>query len=661
MAAVVANINQPDFSDSFIGWLQTVNKYPRAFDFKYESIVSILDINVATLFSYSASKERKICNDFTKKNCKFGFTLEEFEASWRKKLDALKFAITAYLKEPNGLTQTKFFIEKGNSDCRFNILNYLSPYWREITESGQEFHITFNLNSDEDERKTNVTDKKASWGEHYFRKNDEIFFMKRDEFWLAKRKGDIYTYRSAKLLKEPFKSASTGNLVNIFGLILDYNEKDSTVTVVDMSRVLSKYAEITGCKFESSDLHGIVARKPIEPSNTLKVASFKNSEFAEFPDWIAFSNSSLPKNASSMFVSDLKFAAKKLNKRANAEEKCAKLLKSLRTSCKNLKNIEPYWTKLWQKVVGIVDYVDPIQAVLRTWDLKFAVLPCQLKWSNNLMMVLPEKQEDGKCLKFTAATEGELFVVIATTPSDQNTWYIFQITTKGVIFYKEGKALLLNEDSAAGSTGNKNIYQNFFVCLNFERRKEQGKHVTGLYIQYGIQISSDETSHLYLSYFDVAPLNPSYYSFGSRNADVEIFNAHLESFDVDEQISLRCKNASNRNKAAASTLCDYKCNKACDGCTAPYSAYACKKCAYAALYYNNTLPGRNATSVNLVCADKCPPGYAPDPKQNNLCIGKHCFFLYTVICRIFGVCQSICGINFCSHFDKHFLNMRKTI
>ena len=105
-------------------------------------------------------------------------------------------------------------------------------------------------------------------------------------------------------------------------------------------------------------------------------------------------------------------------------------------STKNLKNLEPFWIKLWQKVVGVVDYVDPIQAVLRTWDLKYAVLPCQLKWSNNLMMVLSKEQESGKCLKFTAATEGELFVVIATTPSDQDTWYIFQITTKGVIFYK---------------------------------------------------------------------------------------------------------------------------------------------------------------------------------------------------------------------------------
>jgi hypothetical protein len=144
-----------------------------------------------------------------------------------------------------------------------------------------------------------------------------------------------------------------------------------------------------------------------------------------------------------------------LNRRGifTISNKCQRLLKSLRTNTRFVKNLEPFWSKLSEKVVGIVDYVDPIQAAIRTWDLKFAVMPCQLKWSNNLMMVLSEgeksappqdtttsssssSQEDGKCLKFTAATEGELFVVIATTPSDQNTWYIFQITTKGVIFYK---------------------------------------------------------------------------------------------------------------------------------------------------------------------------------------------------------------------------------
>lgn len=149
VAAVVANMNQPDFSDSFIGWLQSVHRYPRAFDFKYESIVSILDINVPSLFGYIGEKERRICTDYAKKYCKFGFSIEEFQQSWQKKLNALKFAITIYLKEPTGLTSTKFFIPKGNSECRFNILNYLSPNWNNILSGSQEFHITFNLNGDE--------------------------------------------------------------------------------------------------------------------------------------------------------------------------------------------------------------------------------------------------------------------------------------------------------------------------------------------------------------------------------------------------------------------------------------------------------------------------------------------------------------------------------
>jgi hypothetical protein len=341
----------------------------------------------------------------------------------------------------------------------------------------------------------------------------------------------------------------------------------------------------------------------------LTAISFKNSEFAEFPEFKQIANKT-------MFKSDYNFT-NRIIRRENTDtntNKCQSLLKSLRTNTRNIKNFDSFWSKLSERVVGIVDYVDPIQAAMRTWDLKFAVMPCQLRWSNNLMMVLNEngEQDDGKCLKFTAATEGELFVVIATTPSDQNTWYIFQITTKGVIFYKEGNAMLLNEDSAAGTTGNRNIYQNFFICLNFEKRSK----MSGLFIQYGIQVNSDESSHLYLNYFDERPLTPSYYSFGSRNADVEIFNAHLEPFLVDEQIELRCKQSSNMNKALP-TLCDYKCNEACDGCTAPYSAQACKRCAYAALMYNTT----KTNASLLVCAQKCPNGFEPNLKLDNLCIG----------------------------------------
>lgn len=174
---------------------------------------------------------------------------------------------------------------------------------------------------------------------------------------------------------------------------------------------------------------------------------------------------------------------------------------------------------------------------------------------------------------------------------------------------------MLNEDSAAGTPGNEDIYQNFFICLNYESRL----NTVGLYIQYGIQIDSDETSHLYLSYFDARPLDPVYYSFGSRSSDVQILNAHIEPFNVIEQIKLRCQLSSTLSRATE-TVCDYECHSVCLGCTEPYSREACKSCAHASVYLNST----------LTCVEKCPSGFMPNLNDTNkLCIGK--FGLFFII------------------------------
>lgn len=177
-------MNQPDFSDTFVEWLRTVRDFPKAFDLKYESIASVLDLNVPILFGMTAETEKRVlCTPETVNKCEFGFTFEDFEESWRNKLKSLKLAITIYLKEPSGLTSSKFFIPKGSSECRFTILNYISPYWIELANEDakqQEFHLTMTLDKDE---------PAAEHSESYFEKNDEIYFTKKEEFWLAKRKG----------------------------------------------------------------------------------------------------------------------------------------------------------------------------------------------------------------------------------------------------------------------------------------------------------------------------------------------------------------------------------------------------------------------------------------------------------------------------------------
>ncbi len=238
-----------------------------------------------------------------------------------------------------------------------------------------------------------------------------MYFIKRDEFWLAKRKGTTYTYESARILTEPFKNAvASRNLLNILGLVLEYNEADATVSVVDLRKIIAEYATSVGCSFGLEDLADLQSLVTVE---------------------------------------------------------CGRLLKTLRVNLKNVRNLNRFWSDLKGKVIGVVDYVDPIKSVIRAWDLKFAVLPCQLKWSNNLMMVLPKTSKDeGKCLKFTASTEGELFLVIATTPSNQNSWYIFQITTKGVIFYRVKRLLFKN----LFRISNFQEILNFEVCLIFIKK-----------------------------------------------------------------------------------------------------------------------------------------------------------------------------------------------
>ncbi len=138
-------------------------------------------------------------------------------------------------------------------------------------------------------------------------------------------------------------------------------------------------------------------------------------------------------------------------------------------------------------------------------------------------------------------------------------------------------------------------------------------------IQYGIYVDSEETGHLYLSYFDSNPLDPAFYSFGSRNSNVQILNAHITQLSEDEQIKLRCSPNSAYSKATEIS-CDYKCHPVCDGCTKPNSIFDCKKCLYAAILKNST--SNDKSQNNLICLSECPNGFKPNAMMNNHCIGK---------------------------------------
>lgn len=67
--------------------------------------------------------------------------------------------------------------------------------------------------------------------------------------------------------------------------------------------------------------------------------------------------------------------------------------------------------------------------------------PCNVKWSNALRFDPTEAK--GKCLHFTASSEGNIFVVFATLPIDKTSWYYIEITPQKVAIYK----VMINEST----------------------------------------------------------------------------------------------------------------------------------------------------------------------------------------------------------------------
>ena len=69
-------------------------------------------------------------------------------------------------------------------------------------------------------------------------------------------------------------------------------------------------------------------------------------------------------------------------------------------------------------------------------------LPCNTEWSN-VLQFRPSDTPAGKCLSFSAASKGTIYVVFAAVPSNPNTWYYFEISPRGVAIMKVRTVYLL--------------------------------------------------------------------------------------------------------------------------------------------------------------------------------------------------------------------------
>lgn len=98
-------------------------------------------------------------------------------------------------------------------------------------------------------------------------------------------------------------------------------------------------------------------------------------------------------------------------------------------------------TSVWQRLASVVEdsqMVTGTPAKRQTLDNP----PCNVRWSNALRF--DPTDGGGKCLHFTAASEGPIFVVFAALPKDKSTWYYVQITPQKIAIYKVHIMLIIS-------------------------------------------------------------------------------------------------------------------------------------------------------------------------------------------------------------------------
>lgn len=98
-----------------------------------------------------------------------------------------------------------------------------------------------------------------------------------------------------------------------------------------------------------------------------------------------------------------------------------------------------YWGEngiLKNMFVAQVSYVNVLQGIQKAKDNRYFIMPCNLDWSSANSRRFTISTHHGKCLRFIASSLGDIFVVFATNPHNEDTWYILQISSYGIALYR---------------------------------------------------------------------------------------------------------------------------------------------------------------------------------------------------------------------------------
>ncbi|XP_035682322.1 uncharacterized protein LOC118419823 [Branchiostoma floridae] len=505
IAAAITEFYTTSFGNSLKDWLESIEDFPKAFEFRMLPITDLLDMNYESFFphgvvdlgcfgrktlSEDGNGRKYYVEETTDGNvttseiryCDFEEKDDLITAFTEKRL-ALKRATAVYLEEGPFLS-SDFLIPAGEAGCETAELAVLeesnagAPSWQEMM-SGQEFKVVFIL-------PYNIPNFLLA------RTVLNLKYRSRSHSWLTIRPG-----------KTPHEfdghnNGDSGDIsqhkVSVGGLVMTYEENTGTFTVTQ-------------------------------------------DDF----------------DASSAVIPNL-----------------------------------PAWVN--GMVVARAEYKSVLEQLSNQQSSTEGQMPCNLQWSNAHRI---DPTDGGKCIHFTAASKGDIFVVFSGVPEDHETWVTVEISTSGVAMYKALRLAVTQLDKGSKGLGSDTLYQSYFICI------EEDLDQSTTTVQFGKTPDNEDRGHVWLDYQFHDVLSLHFYAFGSGEHAVKMMGVSQTFKPTD--LNIVCREGTVKE----GDRCVQVCHAECDGCrtTGSDSPRDCIGCQNLRISY----PYLAGSVGNFECVSACPP------------------------------------------------------
>ncbi|XP_066274625.1 uncharacterized protein [Branchiostoma lanceolatum] len=515
IAAAITEFYTTSFGTSLKDWLESIEEYPKPFEFRMLTITDLLDMNFDSFFPHGVvdfgcfgrktlsedGKGRKYYvedmadGNTTKSEIRYCDFEEKsgIEQSITERRLALKRAIAVYLEE-GPLLSSDFQIPAGEPGCETAELVFLddsingAPSWQEMI-SGQEFKVVFDM-------PFNIARFLTASAALLVR------FMSRTNKWLTIREG--HAPRQFDGHRNGNSGDVTQHKVSVGGLVMTYDEDTGMFTVTQED-------------FDASA-----------------------AAILDLPSWI------------------------------NGMD------------------------------VGRAEYKSLLDHLSHQQSSSGGQMPCNLQWSNSHRI---DPTDGGKCIHFTAASEGDIFLVFAGVPKDHQTWVTVEISTSGVAMYKALRLAVTQLDKGAKGLGSDTLYQSYFVCV----AEDVTESLTT--VQFGKTPDNEERGHVWLDYQFPEVLSLHYYAFGSGEHPVKLMGVSQIFKPTD--LNVVCREGTVKE----GDRCVQVCHVECSGCrtTGSDDPRDCLSCQNVRIAY----PYIAGSVGDFECVSACPENMALAPGTNN--------------------------------------------